>query len=242
MQAKWGTFSFLSNGCSVTSRTRLVQAETGRVVRYITRVSVAGWLEGDSQSSLALQEDQLRAVLLDQYRDFKFLTDANAATPLSLLNSESLSGVRVVDGPVFADADGAEYATVRRFSFDLEAEFIVRGAENAVLSWTETVAITGTGGPVRNWRVPINAFPPIRQTVTPRSIVRATQTGRGVGHIRYPATPRPLWPQYERLEMRALSPQSPRSLGRAAVEWPVQWSYTFESDVPLVGFPSLPPF
>jgi hypothetical protein len=241
MQAKWGSrFSFLENGCDIASRTRLVEYD-GRPARYITRVSVSGWLEGDSQSDLASQEDALREALLGDRQDFKFLTDAGGVTPVSLLNSESISGVRVVDGPNFPGDTGAEYATVRRFDFEVEAEFVIRGTENRVLAFTESVSIVGTGGPVRRFRVPINSPILVRQQISPRSVIRATQRGQALGHTRWPAVPRPNWPLYELVDQRVIDAQGPRRAGRGFVEFPVSWSYSFESDRPFVGFPNLPP-
>jgi hypothetical protein len=242
MQAKWGSrYTFLENGCDIALRTRLVEYD-GRPARYITRVSVAGWLEGDSQSNLSAQEAQLRAALIGADRqDFKFLTDLGGTSAASLLNSESISGVRVVDGPNFPGDTGAEYATVRRFDFEVEAEFVIHGTENRVLAWTESISIIGTGGPVRRIRVPINSPILVRQQISPRSVIRAVQRGQAVAHTRWPTAPRPNWPLYELVDQRMLDAQSPRRIGRGFVEYPLQWSYSFESDVPFVGFPNLPP-
>ncbi|AWM38129.1 hypothetical protein GobsT_37780 [Gemmata obscuriglobus] len=242
MRAAWGNYLFPVNGCEVTSRTRLITSDTGRPIRYVTRVSVAGWLEADGQAALAVAEASLRAALLTNYLDFRFLTDAGAVTPLSLLNSQSISGVRVVDGPNFTGTDGAEYATVRRFEFEVEAEFLIANAANAVLAYQETVSITGDGGPRYVLRVPINARVLVRQKVSERTPVRAVQTGRAVGHVKYPPVPPPLWPRpiYQGDQGNVVR-DSPRRLGLGLVEFGVSWSYPFESDGPLVGVPGLPP-
>jgi hypothetical protein len=242
MQLKWGSrFTFLANGCDITSRTRLVEYD-GRPARYITRVGVAGWLEGDSQTELSGQEALLRLALLGADRqDLTFINDTGGTTAVSLLNSQSISGCRVVDGPNFPGDTGAEYATVRRFDFEVEAEFIIRGTERRILAWTESVSITGTGGPVRRFRVPINANFLVRQQISPRSVIRATQRGSAIAHTDWPAIPRPNWPLYELVDQRQIEAASPRRIGRGFVEYPAQWSYSFESDTPLVGFPNLPP-
>lgn len=241
MLVTWGSYAFNTNGVSFTSRTRLVLADTGRPMRYVRRLSLEGWLEADGQSALSTAEAALKAALLIQYQDLKILTDASATTTTSLLNSESISGVRVVDGPHFTGTDGAEYATLRRFAFDVEAEYLISGTQNAVLSWTESVSIVGTGGPVKRFRVPVNGRP-VRQVISPYSIVRATQSGQAIGHTSYPTPPPPLWPSYELLEQRQPgNRQNPQRLGRGFANYPISWSYSFEADVPLVGLPGKPP-
>ncbi len=242
MQLRWGTYAFPVNGCDLTSRTRLVTSDSGRPVRYVTRVDVEGELEGDGQAALSAQEAALRAALLINYVDLAFRSDSGGVTAVSLLNSASLSGVRVVDGPIFAGSDGAEYATLRRFSFTVEAEFVIANAANAVLSFTETLSITGDGGPDTILRIPINVPLLVRQQISPRTPVFATQTGRAVGHTKYPPVPGPLWPRPTLQGKRTqINRENPRQLGLACVEYPVSWSYQYESDVPLVGVPGLPP-
>ncbi|HEY1188816.1 MAG TPA: hypothetical protein VGE74_14270 [Gemmata sp.] len=242
MQARLGTYQFPVNGCDVTSRTRVVTSDTGRPVRYVTRVSVSGWLEADGQAALATAEAALRAACLTNYVDFKFLTDAGAVTPLSLINSQSISGVRVVDGPNFTGRDGAEYATYRSFDFEVEAEFLVRDAANAVLSFQESVSILGDGGPRTVLRVPINAGALVRQEVSKRTPVRAVQSGRAVGHTRCPPAPAPLWPRpIFQGDQHSVQRQSPKRVGLGFVEYGITWNYPFESDGPLIGVPGLPP-
>lgn len=242
MQAFWGArYSFLENGVDISSRTRLVLSDAGRPLRYVTRVSVGGWLEGASQAALSAAEAELRAALAYQYEDFRFLSDAGAAVAVSLPNATSLSGVRVVDGPNFTGATGAEYATLRQFDFELEAEYVVPGAERAVVSFTESISVTGNGGPVRRIRVPVNSPVLVRQQVSPRSVVRATQTGRAVGHLHRPSAPPPLWPAYLLNEQVSHQLAGGEPLGRAFVNFGRTWSYAFEADVPLVGVPNLFP-
>lgn len=242
MQVRWGSYAFSANGCDLASRTRAVLSETGRPVRYVSRVAVSGWLEADGQAALNTAEVALRNALATPYQDLKFLTDDGAVTAVSLLNSTSLSGVRVVNGPEFAGRDGAEFATIRQFSFEVEAEYLVTSARTAVLSFTETVSVVGTGGPRRILRVPVNAAVLVRQQVSPRSVVRATQQGSAVGHLGYPPAPRPLWPAPILLEDSVqVQKGSPKNLGQTWIEYPISWAYQFESDGPLVGAPGLPP-
>lgn len=242
MQVTWGTYAFNSNGCDITSRTRLITSESGRPIRYLTRCSVAGWLEADGQAAISTAEAALRAALRINYVDLKFLTDSGAATATSLINSQTYSGVRVVDGPNFEGREGAEYATVRQFTFDVEAEYLIADAANAVLSFTETVSISGDGGPRTILRTPINTPVLVRQIVSQKTPVRATQSGRAVGHTRYPSAALPIWPRPIFLgDQSTVTRENPRQLGLGYVEYPIAWNYAFESDTPLVGAPGRPP-
>ncbi len=243
MQLRWGSsYSFPINGCDLASRARVVLSESGRPVRYVARVSVGGWLEADGQAALSVAETALRNALAVPYQDLKFLSDDGAVMAVSLLNANSLSGVRVVDGPNFDGRDGAEYATLRQFGFEVEAEYLITSAANAVLSFSESLSITGTGGPVRRLRVPVNATALVRQQISPRSIIRATQSGQAVGHLKYPTAPRPLWAAPILLEDQVqVQKGNPKRIGQGFVEYPLAWSYAFESDTPLVGVPGLPP-
>jgi hypothetical protein len=242
MRVLWGSYAFAANSCELASRSRVVLSDSGRPVRYVTRVNVSGWLEADGQAALSTLEASLRNALATPYQDLKFLTDDGRVTATSLLNASSLSGVRVVDGPTFDGTSGAEYATLRQFRFEAEAEYLVRSASAAVLSFQESVSVTGDGGPRLRLRVPVNASIIIPQVVTPRSVVRAVQSGQAVGHLGYPAAPPPLWPRpiYQG-DQSDVQRQSPRRLGLAFVEYGIAWRYAFESDGPLVGAPNLPP-
>jgi hypothetical protein len=242
MQLLWGSrFSFPENGVAIGSRTRLVTSDAGRPVRYVTRVSCSGWLEGLTQAALSAQEQSLRTALLVPYQDLKFLSDSGAVMAVSLLNSQTLSGVRVVDGPHFSGDTGAEYATLRKFEFEVEAEYQVPGTDNAVVSFTESVTITGDGGPVKRIRVPINTTTLVRQQISPASVVRATQSGTAVGLTKKPTPPLPIWPKFYLGDQKSIQERGPEPLGRGFVNYAVSWSYQFEADQPLLGSPNLFP-
>lgn len=242
MLLRVGNYLFDANACAVSSRVRLVTAPgTGRPLRYVAQHSVEGWLEGDDQADLAAAEAALRAALLKPYQDLRFLTDAGADTPLSLRNADSITGVRVL-GFAFPGGDGAEYATLRRFTAEVEAEFLLPDARNAVTSFSESLSRTGNGGPATRLRVPINPGAPItRQILTPRSVIRYTQSGQATGHTAYVPAPAPRWPAYLLHDRVRLEQSSPQQLGRGYVEYPSRWSYEFEADAPLTGVPALPP-
>jgi hypothetical protein len=241
MQLFWGQYRFPINGASTTSKAEATFSASGRPLRYIIKVGVLAYLDGDGPADLSFQENALRAALAIPYQDLILKLDTGQASSTQLLNATSVSGVRVVSGPDFTnDAKDSEYVTQRTARFEVAAEYLIRGTENALVSFTESVTVTGNGGPDRNWRFPING-PPIRQVVTPYSLITASQSGTAVGHTTRPVPPPPLWPDYLVNPRHSHTKSTPEPHGRAWLNWPVKWSYSFESDVPLVAMANLPP-
>ena len=241
MQLVIGNFFCPVNGAEVTGSSRAVLASSGRVVRKVSQVRAKVWLAADGQAACVAAETALAAALLVPYQSISLLTDAGRATGLTLLNGASISGCRVVEGPNFEnDARDGEYVTQRTASFVVEAEFVVPGTQTAAISFTESISISGTGGPVVRWRPLINA-PPVSQIIYPASTVKATQSGQAVGHLGYPTVPDPLFPAFELVDQRRIVTGSPKRLGQGFIEYPINWSYSFEGLGPLVAVPNLPP-
>jgi hypothetical protein len=239
MQLAWGNVLFNANSCDFQSRTVAILSDSGRPVRYRTTVKVEGYLEADTQAELTALQLTLETALRVPYRNLVLLQDTGAASSARLLNAPSVTGCRVTDGPNFPSGAG-EFATLRRFDFTCEAEYVIPTARSAVLSFNESVVAVGTGGPVTRHRPCVNA-PPVKQVTYPASVIRTTQSGIAVGHADYPDFPNPLWPESELLDQRQRQRGSPRQAGRGYLEFPVSWSYVFESLRPLAGLPNRPP-
>ena len=142
---------------------------------------------------------------------------------------------------------GAEFVNRRTIVFSVAAEYHVLNSERAVVSWQETITIQGNGGPRKGWRFPVG--PPgakgQRQVITPYSLVRATQSGRGVG---YGARPKPAAFAFNKIycvnELETYGFEAPELMGVGydPVNYGVSWSYVFErGDGPLAAVPKLPP-
>lgn len=205
------------------------RSASGRVLRHRRSVEVTGPIYGDGQIALSRAEALARQALSVPYQDLVFFADDGTPTSLSLYTRDSLSGVTVVSGPHFDRPDGPDFVNMRTCRFTAEGEFVAPAAAGALVSWQQTMSRQGNGGPSRRWRFPVNAKP-IRQIVSPHSLVRVTQSGRAVGHLARPAPAAPLIPrEYLVNEADAVTEESPRPVGPGAwVEWPVRWSYSFE--------------
>lgn len=239
-----GTPLFAANGARVTARTAVVTTSYGLPVAYDVDLDVMGYLEADGQAALTAAENALRATLSTSYRDLALRQDSGVNSALALPTSSSISGVRIVDGPHFEEAEGAEYVNRRTVKFTGRCRVTIRGTERAVMHWEETLTFVGDCGPVTSFRQAVNARP-VQQVVFPGSTMKVTQRGKAVGHLVRPTPPPPLWgfPIYQG-NRRRVNLGSGERVGPAAgavANLDCDWSYEFESAVPLVALPNLPP-
>lgn len=243
MQLKYGNYLFQINGCEVTSQTTLVRSDTGRPLRYRTSMNVrATLITSGGQAGCSLVENQLRAALAVPYQTLSLLQDNGAPSSMTMASNTSVTGVVVVDGPHFPVATDAEFVNRRTAEFTAEAEYLIPSGATAVLSFQETVSVTGNCGPVTTWRPAVNA-PPVFQVVYPFSTCRATQAGRAVGNLAYPTPPALLFPEaYLHQDRSRTVRESPQRVGPAGlIGYPVSWSYEFEAGEPLLALPNVPP-
>lgn len=243
MQLYWGNYAFPVNAAAVTSTLRTFRSQSGRPLRVLMDLRVTATLFGTTQTELTTLENQARSALAQPYKDLVLKQDDGNNSGLRLINRSSVGGVVITDGPNFMDAEGPEYVKTRTLEFTGEAEFILAGVSiSALVSFFETVSVLGNGGPVRRWRVPVggDSVEPIRQIVTPRSMIRYTQSGEAVGLTRYPV-PRPIFPTvYLQNENEAIMRRTPSPKGNAWVDWPISWNYIYDSPRPLTGEPQRP--
>lgn len=169
-----------------------------------------------------------------------YLDDGVTPTAHVLISDQTDGGVKVVEPPSFPDTLGtAEYqpSAGRSYSFALEAEVPLTD-ENVTLRFTESVQIHGTGGPINVW-IPLAQGPWIRQQTSQSSTFRVVQAGSALGLYGTPAVPPPLDPGDEIQQLRQLTIESAQRL--AIYDWPVSWSYTFESGGQIQASPSQVP-
>lgn len=199
-------------------------------------VSISGTILPDtvSQAGIKTVAVAFQSAYRQDGRDWGFYHDDGTISHISLPNSGSIGGVRVTNLQ-WSPQDPADYATgTFQYSVTLEADYpLLLGG---IISWKESVRITGTGGPKVGWAETI-VGPPRAQTTQQRTLVRASQSGTAVGFGGYPLIPGPLWPDFEQLDQRQTGHDSPEKQGGTFTDYPSSWSYSFVAPVPLVGFP-----
>lgn len=239
----YGSYGLPVNGVSSTVRYRAILSDSGRPVRYVGTIDVTAHLDGDGQASLTATEEAFNAACRVPYRDLVLKQDSGAASGTKLITNRSLSGVRIIDGPNYTNEAGdGEYVIRRVCRFTAEASYLITGAENAYLSFSESITVLGTGGPLTTWRAMVNG-PPVQQVIYPATTRRVIQTGMATGHLREPVIPGPIWPYpIEVVTRRRHTRGSPRREGPSAfIEPTASWSYEYESSAPLVALPGRPP-
>jgi hypothetical protein len=235
MYFKYGNYSHDANTVTLTSVTRrAILSPRGRRLFMRERLQLSGTLFASTQATIKSAIDDLEAAYADDGKDAGLYHDDGTVSSHFLDSSASLGGVRVVSGPGYPRGDGAEYATGRDFTIILEADF---PSGEQLISFQETLRISGTGGP-RFTIVEVLNGPPQPQLVQQRTSVVATQNGRAVGLSAYPFPSPPIFPVFELQDRREISMGSPTLNNNAYVNWPVSWVYHFHSPGPLSAQPN----
>lgn len=239
MRLRYGSYLFPANATTVAADIRSALSDRGKILRRTHTLTVEGTIDGDTPAECAAAEVALRAALSESYQDLVFLLDDGTPSPTALYNGTSISGVRILGVSFNNTYGGAEYATLRSFAFTAVADYLA-GPDDTV-RYSESVVVTGTGGPVFRMRTPISG-PPVKQMISTHSPVRATQSGEWVGLLKWPPiAPAPLWGAHELPEQRVLRKLTPRVGAGGFYEYPIAWVYSFESAGALTGPPGNPP-
>ena len=189
MQLQLGTFTFNANACEVTSQTSVIRSYYGRPLRWKMAIHVKAYLETTlGQAACTALEIALRAACLVPYQSLILKHDDGSPSSTAVVSNSSISGVVITDGPHFGEAMDAEYVNRRTAEFSGEAEFVIQNTAAAIVSFSESVSITGDAGPVNTWRQSIKRRPSSSRFTRSRSS-RRPSPGRPL------ATPRTRAPQ-----------------------------------------------
>ena len=178
----------------------------------------------------------LTALASDGHDLTLYQTDGATATPHVITSANTLSGTRVLR-VAWPEATGPEYANRRTMTVEFEAESQVSGKADDLVSFTETVRITGTGGP-RYAIIETVEGSPQRYQVAQKTMVRATQSGSATGRTGYPSPPDPIWSNYELQDRRSII-DAPTYQADGGTYYTRSWSYEFESPAALSGDPDI---
>lgn len=241
MYLKVGSYQFDANAVGITTQTDLMRNAYGAPLSKKRRLAVEGFLAGSSQSAISTACDALEAALHSPFQDIIFYHDDATESSLHLKGQGSVSGVRVIQGPNFLDYRGADHILHKRFAFTAEAEYPLANTNGLLLRFSERLEFSG-GGPLYIVRA-AKIGPAQRQQVYQNTPYVAVQAGEAVGYSTYPPLPRIIWPAKLK-ESPRVSLVSPQRMGPSTNqfsyrEWVRTWNITYESESPLVGFPTL---
>lgn len=249
MQLKYGAYAFPVNGVTCQTHTIPHHNAAGMVMTLTTTMSVSGDLlasvgSSNPQHELSVMQTALETALAIPYQNLIFYDDNSVTTATLLTNVGSLSGVHLVDGPVFDGARSTgEYAVKRAFSFKMSTERLYPVRPSSLVSFTESVSYTG-GTPIRQMCRAVN-LPPIDQVIWPYTEFEAIQSGEAVGLLTWPYgnanTGAPLlFPASFLRCAPEISASGPDRVGPSGWKnYRVRWTARFASASPLIATPHL---
>jgi hypothetical protein len=237
MQLKYGLFYvFGVNENHIATGTTTRFNKGGQPYSQVRWIDIKGDLLGNGQAANIQLENGLKSALSVNFQDLIFYDDSGFLIAEALINSQSITGVQIVDGPNFKDTMGPQFATLRSYQFRAQAEFPIVGRPN-YLNFTESLAFAG-GGPLYGIRRALNG-PPQRQQVWALTEYTVDQTGSAEGYLSYPPVPTAKFPfaLKQAPQVRFMDPTRKGPAGWEA--WPISWSYHHEWPSVLSGLPTL---
>lgn len=239
MYFKYRNYSHEENEVSFQHSRQAKLDSSGTPYGYTESYRLRGRLHGDTQSELTTKIDALKAAYSVQFGDLILYDNSGAVTSHTLLNNNTLGGVKVVEGPSFPESMGAEYSTYRSYEIVVQADVGITGQGNSsITDWQESLTFIGTGGPRYVWQTMLTG-PPIRQQVSQLTTIKAIQRGSAVAFADYAAFPPPLFPiDVEHEEQRVYERGTPQYVGGIRRYFPSMWTYSFEFNNPLTGNPT----
>lgn len=233
MYFKYGPYRHADNEVEISSIAVRPYYLRGRRAGVVKQLTITGEILATGQAAVTAKVREIESAYSRDGFDAGLFQDNGTLTPHALLNVGSVSGVRVVGGVNWAPALAGYATSTLRYQITLEAEYL-DGTGPQIVSYSETVAFIGRGGPLRVFVEPQQG-PAIPQIVQQRTLYRATQSGQAVGRLGYPFPNPPLWPQWEQQEQARVQHTSPQNERGFFENYSVSWSYSFMSPIPLTG-------
>lgn len=196
---------------------------------------IQGILQAADESAVKAKISELQLAYGSDYQDVDFRMTDGSSSAHFIANANTMDGVRVTE-LLFPDGKGAEHSTYRTYRITLEADFDDTSTVNQqVISFQESIRITGTGGPKVVFLPTLNGAP-IKQQVQQRTTQKIVQSGQAVGRTfaaMQSAIPGPLVASAEHVDRRNIGyPARPTRLG-IVQEYPVTWTYHMEFASPV---------
>lgn len=241
MYLRYGSYIHPADEVTISRSLRTDSSQGGEPLETAHTVNINGVILPTSGSELISVVARLR--LMERayskwFQDLVYYDSTTGAVVFSLLNSLSSRGVRVVQPPSIPADPASGLVTGLNYSITVQAEFPVQSAVGLYKSFNETISIQSGGivfGTIRTRNRPAIRY--VKEQFAPWS---ATQSGSAVGFLSRPVRPAPIWPG-ALVNQPSLSLASPQYQGGKFLDWGVQWSYQFESPIPLFGEPHRQP-
>lgn len=234
----WGSlYTFDNNAIVIGERCHVNFNKGGQMMSVHREFDVRGYLSGADQTAITTAMNALKTALAKPYQDFTFKNDDTTNSSSVLLNSTSISGVTISDGPDFVLSNkGNEYGTQREFSFTVQADYPLDNTQNLLLEFSESMEFWG-GGPKFAIMDAVEGKAQKHQYKTSTGFF-CIQRGTIVGYRKEPPLPPCRWPN-DLLEAPNISPVSPEKFGKGYQGYRLSYSYRCGAVNPLIGKPTL---
>lgn len=212
--------------------------------------NIGGMLTGTDAADLSAKFAALQAAYAKTTGNFVLLDNNGNETAFKIDGSKTIGGIRCTRCECPLDSPG-DMTTYLNYEIDIQADAggigLIGGAggnpdapKDAVLTWTESITVRGTGGPRFVLRENRNGKPQ-KQIVSQFTPVTATQRGEAVGLYKYPTASKPVWPQHllepENEATRTSSSMSGSNKTQER-EFRLTWHYQFWAAGPLTANPN----
>jgi hypothetical protein len=236
MFVKIGSYSHPANEVDeFVVNQQVVRNQRNRRQHVTKRLTLGGVLNASTQADIRTAIRELETAYARDDKSVGLYHDDGSASPHVLDSSKSIGGVRIVSVE-YPSTDGAEYATGRTFRIVAEADYLDEQFDQ-LIAWQESLSFIGNCGPRDVHKLTLNG-PPQKQTVHQRTVQTVTQRGSAVGFQGWPFVPSPLFPAALKNDQVQVEYVSPTANGNGFTNYPANWSYVFESAVPLAGRPN----
>jgi hypothetical protein len=222
---------------------QFVRGPTGRLEFIRHNWFIRGFLDDTTVSGLTAKIQALEAAYAVGGFDIVFMLGAGSESHHKLETADCLNGTVVKsfnwEGQT-ARGSGVEYVFRRSFSIVVSGDEDPGGQDSDIVFWTESVQRFCDGTAHNVWLESLLGAPEYQTTVLqPKHIT--LQSGRAIGRTDYPAEADLLWaPPYYISKPGNVGHTHPSYIGLNDMRnFGTNWRYTYESDVALVGDPTL---
>lgn len=240
MYLKWGDYTHPLGEPQISISRQPILAESGIPVAHTVVWDIQGKLLGNDQADLDQKIAALKAAYQKQNQDLVLLrSDGETDSQHTLRRADTRGGTWIVSGPNFPEGGGAQYATVRTFQLQVQAEIPISDPHTTLISFEESLRLSGGGPLVAHIETAFGL--PVRQQLRANTTFRATQSGSAIGYRNYPTIPGPLFGYANLIREPVITRTSPKRVGTAQHHYRVTWQYEFESALPFSGLPHVAP-
>lgn len=239
----YGSYTHATGSVGLTSSWKTLYTDAQTPWGQEVTINLQGLLttqlttEAAAIADIKSKMDALWAAYLVPDQDLILYNPSGGVTHHNYPTSNAIGGVRVISMPSFGDPKGVELVTKASWTATLQAVYALASPVTAIQSFEETIQFEGGGWRVGHLETKIG--PPVKQLLRVQTPYRATQRGSAVGKYAYPTRPNPVWPTEVLQPNPVITYGQPKRNRSDYTDYPISWSWSFESATPLIGTPHL---